>query len=146
MLFASFKIFGCFASFFTNIYCSMTSRTILDIIKDYVAVHIISEINKLMAGTVLEEDSVGCLKLFVAKNKTRMTDIDIWNDFIKTDCKFNACSRARKSGKLIQPLLSYQKVVLIIFMIAYRLLSIIYHVVYFYFAPFIITLILVLVK
>ena len=99
-----------------------------------------------MAGTVLEEDSVGCLKLFVAKSKTRMTDIEIWNDFIMTDCKLKACRRARESGKLIQPLLFYQKVVLIIFMIAYRFLSIIYHVFYFYFAPFIITLILILVK
>ena len=45
MLFAFFKLFGGFTSFFTNMFCTLTNDTVFDVIKDFVAVQIISELS-----------------------------------------------------------------------------------------------------
>lgn len=49
---------------------------------NFVAIQIISEIDNLMAATVTSDDSVGAMKLYVSKKRMRMTDIEIWKEFI----------------------------------------------------------------
>lgn len=52
MMFAYFKLCGGFFCFFTNAFLCVYSDNIADVVKDFVAVSIISQIDDLMVGTL----------------------------------------------------------------------------------------------
>ena len=56
MLFAIFKMTGGMLCFFANCLIMLRSATIEDVIKDYIAVEIIANIDNLMAATVSGDD------------------------------------------------------------------------------------------
>ena len=56
-----------------------------------------------------------------------------------------AMALARSDGDYREPLNLVKKVLLVTFMVFYRIMSIIYHVFYFYFAPFIVSFLVILV-
>ena len=96
-----------------------------------------------MAATVSDDDSVGSLKLFVSKENMRLTDIDIWRRHISMSDKRKVSDIALITGQLQRPFTCFRKCVLAVYLVIYRAISIFYHVVYFYFAPFLITFILI---
>ena len=55
----------------------------------------------------------------------------------------NTASSAIQTGEFTQPLSMVSKVCLVVGIILYRVISTVYHVFYFYFAPFIIALVVI---
>ena len=140
MMFAWAKLFGVITAYFTNMFLLVTNKTPLSCITGFVSIQIISTVSKLMAATVSEEDSVGSMKLLVSKEKMRMTDIQIWSRYI------SGRDSEEVSGEMHQPFGCLSKAMLVLYLVAYRLCSIFYHVIFFYFAPFLISVILIFMK
>ena len=96
-----------------------------------------------MAGTVSDEDHVGCLKLYVSKERMRMTDFDNWRENIAITDHEQASEKALEDGQLNQPFKLANKCVLVFYLALYRMISIWYHIFYFYFAPFLVSIIMI---
>ena len=65
MLFGLFKMIGGIASFVANIILCVTSDNIADVVKDFVAVMIISQVDDLMVGTLTVDDTVEQMRVYV---------------------------------------------------------------------------------
>ena len=75
IMFGMFKLLGGVASFVANIYLCIVSSTIDDVIKDFVAVMIISQVDNLMYGTVSGFDEASNdLRLFVKIEQLNVSD------------------------------------------------------------------------
>lgn len=146
MMFAIFKLFGGIFCFICNVCLAVYSDNIADVVKDFVAVQIISQVDDLMVGTVTADDSVDSMRLFVSNERLKRSDMEIWECFIggkATGRSGEAEEEARVSGEYKQPLSLTRKVALVMNLVFYRINSIIYHIFYFYFAPFIVSIIVI---
>ena len=61
MMFATFKLTGGILCFLVNIVVMLRSTSIEDVIKDFVAVEIISTIDDMMAATIEESSTGSCI-------------------------------------------------------------------------------------
>ena len=136
MMFAYFKLYGGIFCFFTNSFLCVYAKNIADVVKDFVAVSIISQIDDLMVGTLTQDDCVDQMRLYVTNDRMRMTDEEIWKQYIIPTSELYAGEEARDSGEYKQPLELTQKAILVFNLLQYRVVSIVYHLFYFYFAPF----------
>jgi hypothetical protein len=75
---AMMKYTGGLGCFFCNIFLTLYTDDIIDVVKDFVAVAIIAEVDNLMAGTVTADESDGSMKLYVSNDRMKMTDIEIF--------------------------------------------------------------------
>ena len=155
MLFAFFKMIGGVACFFANIFLCVVSKTIVDVVKDFVAVAIVSNIDNIIGRTLTSDDDVPSLRLFINRKRMRLTDIEIWNEFISPhgttalscadpkDLRRKDLKKAIESGFYVEPIEFSRKVHLALGLVLYRILSFLYHVIYFYFAPFSVSLVVI---
>lgn len=81
MLFALFKLLGGTLCLFANTMILIRSDNIEDVIKDYVAVQVISEIDNIMAGTVPLADKYD-MKVFISRKQMQVSDRQIWANYI----------------------------------------------------------------
>lgn len=139
-LFAFFKFIGGLACFTCNIFLTLYSDNPVDVVKDFVAVSIIAEVDNYMVSTVTADESVDIMKLYVSNKRLEMTDIDIWNTFIATHSLPEASKESIETGEFKRPLTPFKKAMLTLLLVMYRGLSIIYHVFFYYFAPFLVTI------
>lgn len=82
MMFASFKLTGGMLCFFANCLIMLKSETIEDVIKDYIAVEIISNIDNLMAATVTGDDVVPEMAVYMTLDRYNKTDGELLEDYI----------------------------------------------------------------
>ena len=140
MIFGLFKMIGGVASFVANIILCVTSDNIADVVKDFVAVMIISQVDDLMVATLTVDDTVEPMRVYVHHKQLRFSDLQVWEQYFQ---ETNVVKSAIKYNDYTEPLDLLSKLFLVLSIIVYRLVSIFYHVIYFYFAPFIITLIVI---
>lgn len=143
MMFALFKLSGGILCFFCNAFLTVYAESIDDVVKDFVAVQIVSQVDDLMASTVTTDDSVDILKLYISNKRMRRTDIQIFNLFVRGHTNEEAIERSEETGEFHKPFSPFKQFLLLLFLVVYRLTSIIYHVFYFYFAPFFVTAIVI---
>lgn len=84
MMFGFFKLTGGLFCFFANIFLCVYSDNIVDVVKDFVAVQVISCVDNIMLGTITADDSIGLpnMKLSASKKRMMMTDAEIWKNHI----------------------------------------------------------------
>lgn len=154
MLFAFFKMFGGIFCFFANIFICVYSDNIVDVVKDFVAVEIIRHVDNIMLGTITADDGVENMRLYVSKEKMEKTDFQIWKEYISSDAVLTAENKelqkeieqskmGEETGEYYPALTMKQKWLLGIALFNYRICSVVYHVVYFYFAPFLVSFVVI---
>jgi hypothetical protein len=123
----------------------LVDTSILACIKAFITFQVINNISVLVAETIPEEDNVGGMKLSMTREKIQTTDIQIWQQFISgSDAGYEAVTEeAMKTGNLNEPLSFGSKLALALHLILYRVTSIVHHVMFYYFAPFIISFMLI---
>lgn len=137
MIFATFKLLGGMFCFFCNMLLCLISDNSIDVVKDFVAVQIISCVDDLMVGAVTADDAVDKMRLYVSNERLSRSDYEIWQTFIMGDDGAEACEKsAKEDGQYRRPLSHFQKLILACNLVVYRSISIVYHIAYFYFAPF----------
>lgn len=106
---------------------------------------IIAEVDNLMSRTVPTEDNIANVDLFISYDRFKRSDLEIFKLFIldrviDVDGKEHPGQSRHKialqQGDFTRPLTTSQKCFLVIIMGLYRVFSIWYHVLYYYFAPF----------
>ena len=95
-----------------------------------------------MFGTVKNESASEEMRLFVSLKQLKVSDWQIITDYVMAD-ESNTASSAIQTGEFTQPLSMVSKVCLVVGIVLYRVISIVYHVFYFYFAPFIIAIVVI---
>lgn len=153
--FAFFKLIGGVSCFFCNIFICLYSTNMLDVVKDFVAVVIISEIDNIIAATLTSDDNVPNMKLHISRKRMRKSDSDIWNEFITphgttalsctdpSEMKKKDLRNSIESGNYLEPIDFARKIHLALDIFLYRIMSLLYHVIYYYFAPFWISIIII---
>ena len=141
MLFAAFKAIGGTVCFFANVFVILRAITVEYILQGFVSVLIISSIDDMMARAVPIEDRPETMNVQVARKRMLITDWDIFKEHIigRADIR----QQNFEDGTYHQPFTCMAKLRLLLFMIFYRVFSILYHVAWYYFAPFIITFIII---
>ena len=139
MLFGFFKLSTAFLCFAVNVAIMAKSETIEDVVKDFVAAEIIATIDELMLSAVSSEDRIDDMQLLISIDRMKRDDIDIARKFLS--CFENRSTEERyrddlRNGEYIRPLTCAQSFILAFVMFVYRIISILYHVIYFYGAPF----------
>lgn len=81
-MFAVFKLIGGLLCLATNITVLLRSGSIEDVVKDYVAVAIISAIDNQMASTFNVPGFETDLKLYISKERARLTDAELFDEFV----------------------------------------------------------------
>lgn len=158
MLLALFKIVGGILCLFANLTILLRSGSIEDVVKDYVAVAIIASIDNMIGETFKRPGLKLNLNVFISIEENRKSDSQVFNEQILNKKKFceTICSRKRsdhgpilaieealKNGKFKKNLKCWKKIFFLLFMIFFRLFSILYTVIYYYFAPFLVTVFIV---
>ena len=82
LMFALFKLCGGLFCFFCNSFLCLYSENITDVVKDFVAVQVISQVDDLMAVTVTADDMVENLRLYISNKRMRRSDPEIWQSSI----------------------------------------------------------------
>lgn len=82
MFFATFKLLGGAACFCVNALIMLRAETIEDVIKDFVAAQIITQVDDLMNFTVSTEDSVENMDLLISNKRMRRDDWYIIKHYI----------------------------------------------------------------
>lgn len=81
-LFAVFKLTGGLLCLFANLTVLVRSDNIEDVVKDYVAVAIISSIDNQMASTFKEPNFPIDLNLYMSLQRDRLTDVQLLNEYV----------------------------------------------------------------
>jgi hypothetical protein len=82
MMFASFKMIGGLLCFCVNCFIMIASSSIEDVIKDYIAVEIIANIDNLMANTVSGDDKVEGMTVYWTLERDQKKDGELLEDYI----------------------------------------------------------------
>lgn len=82
LMFAFFKMMGGMMCFFANCLIMMRSESIEDVIKDFIAVEIISTIDNLMAATVIGQDVVTDMSVFGTVERYKKSDGVLVEDYV----------------------------------------------------------------
>jgi hypothetical protein len=154
-MFATFKLFGGMLCFFANCLIMVKSGSIEDVIKDYIAVEIISNIDNLMAATVTGDDVVPEMSVYLTLDRFTKTDGELLEDYIfdilpakkgavvastedadKADKDEMQVIEASVDGNFEERLPWNQKCFYLMGMMLYRALAVFYCGYYYYFAPF----------
>jgi hypothetical protein len=81
MIFGLFKMIGGVGSFVANIILCVTSDNIADVVKDFVAVMIISQVDDLMVATLTVDDTVEQIRVYVHHKQLRFSDLQVWEQY-----------------------------------------------------------------
>lgn len=142
MMFAVFKMAGGFFCIICNLFIVFYSDSVFNVVSLFVSVAIISQVDNMMLGTVTECAGLEHMKVYISKERMARTDIEIWNENIREISETKATENAFKYGEYVRPLHPLQKIMLIMMLVLYRIISIVYNVAYFYFAPYMIPVVL----
>lgn len=156
MSFCLFKIIGGVCCMLANIIVIVHSETVDDVIKDFIAVEIIQQIDNFLADTLIElnaEELINEQEVWINVNNDKLGDCEIlyyynpgfWNWFSENEKEENEQPSDNDKMKVaddnngFQPLTPFPYVVLVFTVIIGRIISFFIQVFYFYFAPFVIT-------
>jgi hypothetical protein len=171
MMFAQFKILGGLMCFLANCLIMLRSETIEDVIKDFIAVEIISNVDNLMAYTVTGQDVIKNMTVFLTTERAEKSDGLLIEDYIfdvmpvveKDYLKPSGVKSVKKSAKKLATTVvkeeqveeamadgNYeerfscrQKCYYSQGLICYRFFAVIYTGIYYYFAPFTVTILII---
>lgn len=105
-MFAIFKSFGGILCVMANILIILRSDNIEDVVKDFVAVMVIMEIDDIIGRTVEGsiEDFVADNEIWRSKDNMAVSDIDIIKRFICTDDENLEMDKMKNEGIFYEPL------------------------------------------
>ena len=141
------KLFGGYASMTANIFVVLHQPDIENVIKDYIAVNVINNIDNIMAGTVRMPNWITENELWINTDRDTVSDKELLALFSSTPPENEEFkkkwSHERHMG-LVKELTDGQYYLLIFTMGLYRVLRAFTTLVYYYFAPFAVTAILII--
>lgn len=82
MLFAVFKLVGGILSLLTNVVILLRSESIEDVVKDYVAVAIVSTIDNMIGETFKPPGVKLDLNVYMSLERANLSDIEIFDEYI----------------------------------------------------------------
>lgn len=164
MMIGMFKFIGGFLCFLTNMVILLRSDNIEDVVKDFAAVQIISTVDNLMAKTC-NTNTIGS-RVFLNYEISMKDDKKLFNEYIGDELPERLKSNQRylqqftwlnwnrpmkgqmyrqifeavEDGNYEKRLGNSQKIHYMIYMVLIRVIDILYQCIYYYFAPFIVTL------
>lgn len=144
-MFAAFKSLGGILCYAANLLIIVRSDNIEDVVKDFVAVMVIMEIDDMIGRTVEAkiEDFVQDNEVWRSKENLHLSDTDIIHRYVCSDENLEQNSM-KEDGSFYKPLSCWQKIILVFGMVYYRIFSTTYQVFYFYFSPFLATFIVII--
>lgn len=144
-MFAVFKSLGGILAYGANLLIILRSDNIEDVVKDFVAVMIIMEIDDMIGRTVERkiEDFVQDNGVWRSKENMHISDFDILKKYVCSDDESLELNKM-SVGVFYEPLSCWQKFILICGLIYYRFFSIFFQVFYFYFSPFLCTFLVIM--
>ena len=137
MLFCLFKFLGGIACILANMSIMVRSESITDVVKDCMSIMTIMEIDNIMLSSVSSQDKVSGLQLFTPLFQINLTDRELLQKYFFGDMDIQKLTEeAYKTGNFMMPFTWYQKTMYLVLVLLYRVISVVYHLVYFYFFPF----------
>lgn len=150
MAFMLMKVLGGLCSLFANVFVILHQNNIEDVIKDFIAVGVINEIDNIIAATWTYEDTEEIIReteIWINRDRLKKTDneiIDLYSAEGPADEKMNKIWRNERELGLVVTLSNWKLYSLRAWMVIYRILRVFMEVFQFYFAPFIVTALLYL--
>ena len=144
------KILGGIGSLTANVFVILHQNNIEDVIKDFIAVGVINEIDDIVAGTWTYYDVQELVReteIWIEKARYSLTDSEIialYSEGVPEDPKLAKLQRTERQLGLATKLSCYKLGALRIWMFVYRFLMFWMNVVQFYFAPFVVTFLLII--